>query len=317
MKKQIMPESFLSLEIPTALTADEEGKNVFFQFRFIKEETYHWMIRQYSPSCGKWGCDFEGSMPCISPDGQKLFYTKQENRKGTSLRIKNLVEETESCFGEFLRVREVCWSGDSSKVIFTAAVKERHSPKDLIDLRESIWIDRIKFKTDEEGLFDGTYREILIYDLADEQVTVLFEGKRDLSCPCFMEKDVIAYLGVPCDPDNSDEYYLYIKNLKTGLAEKYRGPGGPITRLAVSHDGKSIAVLAHDNLYWEAANFHIYVFDVTDKEWKCMTGDYDKTFGNCVDSDTGLENSQMLFAGRKNKRHDFKYPRRTALFSWI
>lgn len=300
MKKNMLPESFLEAEMPTALTADEDGKRFFFQFRTIKNEVYHWMIRRYSLSGRQWEDEFEGRMPCISVDGEKLFYVRAEKEGNDALYMKDLIREDQKYLGGFLRVREVNWSQDSRRVIFTAAVKERHAPEDLIDLEKSIWIDRTKFKTDEEGLFDGTYREIVIYDLESRQFVNISEGKRDLSCPCFIEQDLIAYLGIPYEPDNSDDYYLYIRNLKTGSVEKYRGPGGPVMRLAVSHDGRKIAMLAHDNLYWEATNFHIYVFDVEGRKWKSITSDYDRTFRNSVDSDTGLDNNQYVLMWDQN-----------------
>ena len=298
MKKEITPENILSVEMPIALTADDCGKSIFFQFRVIKNNAYCFMIRQYNLVERRWDRSLEGRMPSVSHGGDKLFYIGKDQKAY----IRDLQKEKDFCIGEFKRISGVSWERDDSRIIFTAAVKQEYEPNDLPILKKSIWIDRMKFKTDEEGVFDGTYREVIIYDIESKSFFYVSEGKRDISCPCFIEKDRIAYLGIPYEPDNSDEYHIYIRNLKEGTVETYKGPGGPITRLTVSHNREKIAMIAHDNRFWEATNFCIYSFDINEKRLTCLTDDYDMTFGNCVDSDTGMENFQYsLFWDEKDE----------------
>ena len=206
--------------------------------------------------------------------------------------IRDLEDGKEVFLGEYLRIQEPSFSENGKKLVFTAAFPLSHEPEDLPVLSEVQWIDRVKFKTDGVGLFDGTYRQIGVYDLESGSFSIISEGRRDLSEPRFVGNDRIIYLAIPVDPDNSDDVHLYSRELTGEKSEIWNGPGGPIGHVSVSPDQKYAACLAHDNRYWEATNFKIYLFDLETGAFRCLTDGYDRSIGNYVINDTGYDRSQ-------------------------
>lgn len=290
MRKQLQTDSFAEMEIPVAVTSNDKSDKVYFQFRVVKNNKNVSIIRCYDIAEEEWKEELTGDMPRLSHDGSRLLYGKMQPDGIVEVMVRDVKKGTEKSIGWFLRAQDFAWSADGRKLLFTAAMMQPCDPPDRIPLKTVRWIDRTKFKTDGVGIFDGTYRRIVIYDLESETLTFVEEGKRDVFSPQFVNEEEIAYLGVPYQPDNSDEYYLYLRNVVKGSCKKYRGPGGPMSHTSVSHDGRKIAVIAHDNHYWEATDFHVYVFDREQESWRCVNEACCRTAGNCVDNDTGYDN---------------------------
>lgn len=289
--RKIEAGTFLNMEIPVSLSCSNDGKQVFVSFRKTEHDCYVSRIRKLGQN-GAW-IDFgEGAMQTVSGDGTKLLYVTAGEEGRQKLIIRDLEDGKEVFLGEYLRIQELSFSENGKKLVFTAAFPLKHEPEDLPVLSEVQWIDRVKFKTDGVGLFDGTYRQIGVYDLENGTLSIISEGRRDLSEPGFVGNDRIIYLAIPVDPDNSDDVHLYSRELTGEKSEIWNGPGGPIGHLSVSPDQKYAACLAHDNRYWEATNFKIYLFDLETGVFRCLTEDYDRSVGNYVINDTGYDRNQ-------------------------
>ena len=225
--RKIEADTFLNMEIPVSLSCSSDGKQVFVSFRKTEHDHYVSLIRKLGPN-GTW-IDFgEGAMQTVSRDGTKLLYVTAGEEGRQKLIIRDLEDGKEVFLGEYLRIQELSFSEDGKKLAFTAAFPLRHEPEDLPVLSEVQWIDRVKFKTDGVGLFDGTYRQIGVYDLESGSFSIISEGRRDLAEPRFAGNDGIIYLAIPVDPDNSDDVHRYSRVLIGEKSEIWNGPWCPI-----------------------------------------------------------------------------------------
>lgn len=293
MKKRVDFDTFMNMEIPVTLSVSRDGKQAYVEFKSAGQEDYRSVIKSLDLEKEILSEVCSGFEPVISPDGEKLLYLKAGEGGMQELRLLDRKSGQERTLGQYRRMMELSWSEDGEKVLFTAAFPLPHEPEDLLTLESVQWIDRVKFKTDGVGLFDGTYRQIGVLDLKKESLTLISEVRRDLSEPRFVGNETVAYLGIPKEPDNSDDFHLYVRALHEKESKIFPGPGGPMGHLAVSPDKRYLAFIGHDNRYWEATNFKLYVFDLEEETFRCLTEAFDRSVGNYVINDTGYDRNRF------------------------
>lgn len=283
-------ELFVHAEIPQFMTSSRMMDDIYVQFRKAQGNAYKNIIRKYDFLKKDFVEYTEGEHPVLSPSGRFLCFCKAEGEEKHGIYIIDTETQEEIKIGVFARPSEIAWSPDEKRILFSCATKEPFSPADLPKLQNTQWMDRLKFKTDEVGLSDGSYRHIQMYDLTENRLFGITEGRNDYSSPCFLGNDRIVFSGVPKEPDNSDEAYLFIYEISSEWKKSFKGPGGPIHHLVASPDASKVAMLAHDNHYWEATSFGLYLFDTEAEKWIHILEDQDIYFGNGIDNDTGFKN---------------------------
>lgn len=280
----IVPEDILKLSVPGSLHTSADGELLVFHLKkAADEQRYESRIMVWTRADGKLKAVGTGTGPRLSPDGSRIAWIERDN-----LIVYEIASETSRNCGTFLRCRDLAWSADSGKICFTYADRLPRLPGDLPPLQSVVWVDRLKFKSDGEGLCDGSYRHAACIDLETAAVTTLCSERCDFACPTFIGSEKIAASCVRVNGDNSDHASLMLFDLASGSLTEYPGPGGPITRLAASHCGNQIAALTHDNSQWEATNFKIYTWDLSTGEYRCRTAGFDRSVGNYASSKAGF-----------------------------
>lgn len=283
--RYIQPEDILNFSIPGCLSASRDGKTMVCQFKKTDGgQGYVSQIMMWMEQEGGFVSIGTGSNPRLSPDGDKVAWVDQDKIVVYQISTKKIMQQG----GPFLRCRGLSWSPDSNRIAFTYANRLQREPENMPALKNVVWVDRLKFKSDGEGLCDGSYRHTGVYDLRNQTLVTIPSGKCDHMQPTFIDNDRVAYSAVLVNCDNSDLASVVVYNLATGEGKEYQGPGGPVTRLAGSHSGQTIAVLSHDNAQWEATNFKIYTLDLTSGEYLCRTAQFDRSVGNYASSKAGL-----------------------------
>lgn len=292
MEQLLQPDDFLKLKLPSGLTISQDGKNAYFEKSSIRKNTYFHEIIGLNAHTGRGRTILEGQAPAISPDGKYLAFLQNEK-----IFVLTLASGSKVLLGQYTRPSELCWDSSSRRLAFTVAFPQPAEPHGLPALDAVHWIDRVKFKTDGEGLFDGTYRSLVIAaPNGNAPPRIVSRFHTDLSGPAFVREDLLAYLCILKDPDESDCCSVLLYNLTTEHTRAISGPGGPISRLTINRGGDKLACIAHDNHGWEATNFHIYILDLQEERWTCLTQALDRSVGNYVLNDIGLDrNGFRLF----------------------
>ena len=285
MEKRLMtPEDILNLSVPGSLSAAADGETLVFSLkRPSGEDGYQSRIMRFSHATGRLEQVGEGTQPKLSPDGTKVACLQ-----GEELVVPDLAGGGENRRGPYRRCQDLAWSPDGGKILFTFAKPLPRLPQGLPELPGIVWVDRLKFKSDGEGLCDGSYRHVGYFDL-ETGVSATVPGERsDFACPSFLDSDTIISSSILYQCDNSDHASVMVYHIPTGQMRSYLGPGGPITRMAASHSGRCIVFLSHDNSQWEATNFKLYTLDLETGEYRCRTAGFDRSIGNYASSKAGI-----------------------------
>lgn len=282
-KKLIKAEDIREIRIPSNLSVSADNSAFVYLLNTPEGDGYANRIMLSQPMDAPAKEVARGIEPVLSPDGKKIAYF----RNGM-LAVHQISSGEETVLGEFSRPSSLSWFSNSKKLCFTAARILPFEPKDLPKLENAIWIDRLKFKSDGEGMYDGSYRQLMAADITSGEVIQVTSERCDYSNPLFLSENRVTASCIRKDCDNSDFASVVIFDLLTGAEIEYPGPGGPITRMANSHDGRQIALLTHDNSQWEATNFKIYLLDTVSGSLRCCTEQIDRSVGNYASSKAGL-----------------------------
>lgn len=275
-------EEFLQLNIPMNLEKVNESEFIMEE-KTIENGVYCHSLYQ---CCVKQPREkiylTEGTMPSVNPQGKLLAFWREQQ-----LIVRNLFSAEERNLGKFKRPGRICWSQQGKQVIFTAFFEFAKEPENLPELSEVCWIDRLAFKSDEKGIYDGSYRQVYVVDCTDGKIRKLTDSKIDFSNADFLDEYTAICTAVQKDSDISDFADVCCIDLNT-LEQKWTaGPGGPIMQL-VAEQPKTVLLLSHRNEYWEATNFKLYRLDIASGKLEELFFPLDRSIGNYCLNDIGL-----------------------------
>lgn len=283
-------QRFMELEIPCNLY---KLNNTEYVCQVISIENQEYVNTIYRNSISNEGQKEKldtGNLAAVSETYEIIAYW-QKNQ----LKIMDLKTKETYLLGSFIRPGQVNFCHCSKKIVFTAAQDFELEPEGIPKFEMIEWIDRMKFKSDATGIYDGRYVQVFVADLdfstdhEKDSARRITTKKLDYANPVFFNEKTVICTAVPTDMDYSDDTYFQIIDLETGEERWVPGVGGPINELAVSPDGDYVAVLTHDNAYWEATNYKLYKFYPKSGKLECLSDIMDRSVGNYVINDTGLK----------------------------
>lgn len=279
-------KEFLNLKIPQNIEKLNNNE-IVFQLKTIKDGKYLNQIYRMAIDCpNKMDMITEGTLPSISPNGKRIAYWK-----GNSLYILDLETSKTVNYGDFVQHEKVQWSPSGNKITFIAAYRYEKEPTNLPEFSTITWIDRTAFKSDDKGIYDGSYKQVYRITIEDGKVSKITQEKTDYKNAVFVSDDIVAASAVRKDSDFSDDMSICLISLTHNDKEWIKGPGGPIVEMTVSKDSRYIYFLSHSNQYWEATNFCLYELDVKKQEIKELSIPFDRSIGDYVINDIGLNRS--------------------------
>ena len=274
-----------ALEIPgvSRVALSDNGRLLVWQEDIPQGDRYFQVICLQERESGV-NRRFPGRQPALSADGRRLAYLSPDGK----LTIRDLLTGCLHRYGPYLRLEHLTWSPDGSGLAFSACQPASAQPGDLPSLETVQWVDRMKFKTDGVGIWDGAWRQIFYLDPKEERARPISQGRRDAAAPFWVGNDRIGWVANLHAPDYSDQDSLVIYSLTDGFCQMIDGPGGPIVHPAADPSGRFIAFLSHDNRYWEATNFNLYVASLPSGQIANRTRSLDRSVGNYILCDVGL-----------------------------
>lgn len=327
--KKWKTDEFENLKIPMNISKIDEESFVFEVKTVENGEYIHRLYRVRLDNPGEYEYIDEGTMPAVfcgkigtlQLDAVEGMPAAGENRFGSvtemleyenssaptvtiaywiddSLAVMNLHTKEKKILGKYKKHSAISWSKDGRMLTFTAACSFEKVPEDVPHMNTALWIDRTKFKSDEKGIYDGSYEQVYVVDARTGEATVITKEKTDYANAVFVGDDKVAFTAVLKDTDFSDFTSIQIYYYKIDAIETIPGPGGPVTEVAVESDGNMLYIISHDNRYWEATNFRLYSIDLRSafNEKKCTeirTG-LDRSIGNYVLNDVGLNRTAPI-----------------------
>ncbi|OWR30392.1 peptidase S9 family protein [Saccharibacillus sp. O23] len=262
----------------------------------------------------------EDGSPAWSPDGKTLAFTRKHEGKRQIWLLPASGGEAEVLTDLPDGAGSYRWSPDGSKLLVssqTDAESEESDAKDRNDddrsendsdkdkpLTETV-IDRIRYKGDGSGLWNGKRSHLYVVDAASGEAQPITSGGFDVGSFAWSpDGSRIAFTAyIPEDGDETDPDLLLISDLYVADADggnrrKLTGSDWSVGQMSWSPDGNRIAFFASDRSYHNATLTRLYLISAEGGEIACLTGDRDLLVGNLVVGDmrAGLGSPDPIFA---------------------
>jgi len=299
-KRGILAEDLYELKSVADPNLSPNGEVcVFVETSIIKEKHEYrsnlFMLNVPSNELQQWTYgDFRNHSPRWSNDGKKLVFVS--NRTG-----KNQLYILNANGGEAQRLTDLhcgasnpVWSPDGKKIAFSVVLKkgetlEKENEKKEQDEKvlHALEVDRMKYKSDSSGFFEGKYQQIAILNVETNEVELVTEGERHYSFQSWSpDGTYIAYsTDTAEDVDFSFKNDLFIYQLETKKVEQITNGTGYFGGFEWSPNGKYAAFFGSEREFENATLTRLWMYEVESKTVTCITNDWDVAVGDLVVGD--------------------------------
>lgn len=263
-------------------------KNDYYSNLFVLDmqtkQSYQWTYGKYRNHSPQW-----------SNDGEKLAFVS--NRSG-----ENQIYLMNCNGGEAKQLTSVNngatnpnFSPDGKKLAFSVSLKkdeeiintkEKDQKKEKKEL-EPIEVEKMKYKSDAGGLFNGKYRHIAIMDLETEEIKVVTKGEHHFGLLNWSPdgKWLAITANISEDEDFTFNQDIYLYNIETEQLINITNGRGIFHQCSWSHDGQHVALVGHEREYENATLNKIWIYDLQNEKLNCLSKDWDIAVGDYVVGD--------------------------------
>lgn len=249
----------------------------------------------------QWTAGKNDRAPAWSPDGKQLaFLRKHEADEHTQIWLISAYggeayKATDLAEG----VDSFVWSPDSQSLLIASTNKQSEASAnqdhESVPLaKKAIEIDRIIYKSDSSGLWEGGRTHLYVHNVADASGKWITTGEYDIEAFAWSpDGQQIAYTThLPTadedDPDFSRKNDLFTMDAQGHQQQQWTQDQYVISSLSWSPDGQYIAMIADDQSYYNATLNRLYQLSLATGQITGLCDEDDIMLTNAVVGDTGL-----------------------------
>jgi len=185
-----------------------------------------------------------------APRGSHVAFVREEDEKARVYLIATGGGEARALGPVFPKIAGLAWSPDGSRIAVAAATE--HNPHEARVFHDepsgARHIRSLPFKSDSDGLLDGTRKHLFVLTLATEEVQRITAGDFDVSGPSWSPDGThIAFHAAIDLPEWSFGSDIHVVELVSKKIRTFTTGNGPMNSPAWSHDGKTIAFYGHEH----------------------------------------------------------------------
>ena len=272
---QLSPEGSSVLYVQTGIDVNKDTyASHLFMHSLASKETVQWTFGTYRDTSPRW-----------SPDGKQIAFLSDRTGKNQVYLISSKGGEAQQLTTFPNGASTLLWSPCSGKLLVSAGLKHGETlqskpeePKPIEPQR----YDRLKYKWDGRGYFEGIYQQLAIIDVSSGNSLLLTEGSKDHSPTAWSpDGQYIAYMSGVGQQSEDEQYSdIYIMNLETKHSEKITGSTGYFRDAKWSPDGSYLSFLGHNKEFKGATLSKIWLYSFSNKTITCITESWDVELGN-------------------------------------
>lgn len=301
-KRGIQPEDLYALKSVTDPRISPDGKEVVYVQTEIDKEKKEYVsqlfllnIKEKKPMQWTYG-KARNHSPCWSPDGKKIAFVSNRDGKQQIYILPRTGGEAKQVTFCKNGANNPVWSPCGNKLAFSVMIEknetideqrkeeEKKQEKEI----EPLIVDKMKYKSDAEGLLDtNTYSHIGILDLKTDKLVQLTEGDVDYQLGSWSpDGTYIAYTAdKSADTDCTFLADIYLYELEKKKEHRITNGTGMFGQTAWSPNSRYIAFIGNEKEFANATHTKIWVYDLQTEALECLTSDLDAPIGDYVVAD--------------------------------
>ncbi|QED47167.1 S9 family peptidase [Cytobacillus dafuensis] len=229
------------------------------------------------------------SSPRWSVDGKRLAFVSDRSGKGQIYVIDVAGGEARQLTTCPNGASNPVWSPDGTKIAFNMAIKngESFSLTDEKDKKEDkkpvpLEVDKMKYKSDAHGFWDGKYNQVAIVDVQKGEVELLTSGEHDYQLQSWSPDG--KYIAITADlSEDKDASFIsdvFVIHTDTKELKKLTEGTGYFGNVTWSPNGKYIGIVGHEREFENATLSKIWIYDMDTEKIQCLTRDSDLLIGD-------------------------------------
>lgn len=303
---QLSPDGKKFLYVETAIDQEKNSyiSNLFMKALAENTSAVQWTFGKHRNHSPKW-----------SPTGDRIAFVS--NRAGSNqifVMSENGGEAEQVTFFEN-GVGNFIWSPNGEKIAFSISLKADqtiHSVEKQDKKKEekdkgltALVVEQMKYKSDGEGFWNGTYKQIATLDVNTGELDQLTSGKSD----CYLQSwspngKYIAVTG-DLNEDRDDSFLMdvFLLDVETKELNKKTNSDGYFGNVTWSPNGRYLAMAGSNREFENATLSRIWIYDLETETHSCLTAEWDVMIGDNTigDFQQGAVNPGVLWA--KDNQH--------------
>src|SRR5699024_5670205 len=242
--------------------------------------------------------------PRFSPDGRKMVFQSERSGVPQIWLIETSGGEARQLTTCKHGAQNPHWDKDGRYVIFSTPLApnddiqtqtEQSKEEKQLKQTEPRVINRLKYKSDAEGLVDHKRTQIILYDVENKTIDQLTDAHAEHT---FLDispdgQTILFAANLSEDVDYELTNDLYIMNIQTKEITRLTDGKGVYHNARFSPDGNQIACFGHDKTYAGATLNELYVFNVKTGKRMILSANWDFQLGDFMISDTRLGEAEL------------------------